>query len=108
MRPDSLNPGCAYADDASPSMKSKRKRGVLDNDDEDEETVQLVLQALLNNSVTKDEIFAIGTVPRAELQVDLDQLMSSPFQTNDCNTKRPRLKSACPLSLPQFPPVSRE
>ena len=65
MRADSLNPGCAYAVDASSPMKvpGKRKRGVLDSNDEDEETVQLVFQALLNNSVTKDKTFAIGTVP---------------------------------------------
>ena len=48
MTPESLNPRCAYADGASSSvrMSGKRKRDVLDSDDEDEEeTAQLTLQA---------------------------------------------------------------
>ena len=102
MGPDSVSPSRAYAVDASPEVKvsGKRKRDDLDSDDEDEdETAQLVLQALLNSSETKDEVIATGTVSRAEPQVALEQLQSSPSQADDCSTKRPRLKSACvPLS----------
>lgn len=90
MRPDSLSPSSAYTDNASSAVRLLVKGGDLDsNDKNEEETVQLILQALLNNSEAKDEIIATETVCRAQPQVDLEQLLSSPSQTDDCNTKRP-------------------
>ena len=60
-------------------------------------TLELALQASMNNSIRKNEIFAIGTVPQAEPHVYLDQLMSSPFQTDNCINKRPPLLQFLPM-----------
>ena len=102
MKPDSLSPSHACTDDASPGVKAsgKREKRRLHSDDEDEEeTAQLVLKALLINSEAKDEVMATGTVSRAEPQVGLEQSQSSSSRADDCATKRPRLKSArVPLS----------
>jgi len=77
-------------------VSGKRKRLDLDSGDEDEKNTGISFTSI-NEQFHKDEIFAIGTVPQAEPHVYLDQLMSSPFQTDNCINKRPPLLQFLPM-----------